>query len=117
MTVTRRGRLMTSTSAHAMDRHPPAGRRDGAQARACASCCWQNRPPSWRLSNVPLPRPHLLAIAASAWLSRMRPWVLPGSRLTHRLAGYPLIAARTILVMRSLEAAGRVDLDHPDCLA
>lgn len=32
-----------------------------------------NQPPSWRLSDVPLPWPHLLAIAASAWLSRMRP--------------------------------------------
>ncbi len=46
----------------------------------------------------------------------MRLWVLPGSRLTHRLAGYPLIAAGTILVMWSLEAAGRADLDHPNCL-
>ena len=59
------------------------------------------RPPL-RLGNVPLPEPYLLALAASAWLGRVRPWVLPGSRLTHRLLGCPLIVAGTILVVRSL---------------
>ena len=43
----------------------------------------------------------------------MRPWALPGSPLTHRLAGAPLIAAGTIVIARSLRAAGQVDLDHP----
>ena len=70
------------------------------------------RPPLW-LGNVPLPELYLLALAASAWLGRARPWVLPGSRLTHRLLGCPLIVAGTILVVRSLEAAGQVDLGHP----
>lgn len=66
-----------------------------------------------RLGNVPLPEPYLLGIAASAGLSRVRPWALPGSPLTHRLAGAPLIAAGTIVIARSLQAAGQVDLDHP----
>ena len=69
--------------------------------------------PSLRLGNVPLPEPYLLGIAASAGLSRVRPWALPGSPLTHRLAGAPLIAAGTIVIARSLQAAGQVDLDHP----
>jgi hypothetical protein len=52
-------------------------------------------------------------MVASAALSRVRPWALPGSVLTHRLAGVPLIAAGTIVIARSLQAAGQVDLDHP----
>src|SRR6185437_9947864 len=69
--------------------------------------------PSPRLGNVPLPEPYLLGIAASAGLSRVRPWALPGSPLTRRLAGAPLIAAGTIVIAQSLQAAGQVDLDHP----
>jgi protein-S-isoprenylcysteine O-methyltransferase Ste14 len=50
----------------------------------------QDRHVSWRVSNVPLPEPHLLGIAVGVWLHRMRPWVLPGP--------------------------GQVDLEHPDGL-
>jgi protein-S-isoprenylcysteine O-methyltransferase Ste14 len=69
--------------------------------------------PTPRPGNIPLPEPYLLGIAASVWLSRMHPRVLPGSRLTHCLAGCPLIIAGTIVIVRSLQAAGPVDLDHP----
>jgi protein-S-isoprenylcysteine O-methyltransferase Ste14 len=74
------------------------------------------QPASWRLSNVPVPEPHLLGIAAGVLLHRLRPWVLPGSRNLHRLVGWPLIAAGTYLVVRSLAAASQVDLEHPDRL-
>lgn len=67
----------------------------------------------WRVSNVPLPEPNLAGIAVGTWLHRMRPWVLPGTRSVHRLVGWPLIATGTYLVVRSLAAAGQVDLDHP----
>ena len=70
--------------------------------------------PSPRLGNVPLPEPYLLGIAASAGLSRVRPWALPGSPLTHRLAGAPLVAAGTIVIARSLQAAGQVSDDIQD---
>ncbi len=76
----------------------------------------QNRDVSWRVNNVPLPEPYLLGIAVGVWLHRMRPWVLPGPRYVHRLAGWPLIAAGTYLVVRSLAAARQVDLEHPDGL-
>src|SRR6266498_395151 len=62
----------------------------------------QNRDVSWRVNNVPLPEPYLLGIAVGVWLHRMRPWVLPGPRYVHRLAGWPLIAAGTYLVVRWL---------------
>jgi hypothetical protein len=68
--------------------------------------------PSPRLGNVPLPEPYLLGIAASAGLNRVRPRALPGSPLTHRLAGAPLIAAGTIVIARSLQAAGQVSSSY-----
>ncbi len=69
-----------------------------------------------RVSNLPVPEPYLLGIAAGVCLHRVRPCRLPGPRYVHRLVGWPLIAAGTYLVVRSLEAAGQVDLDRPDRL-
>lgn len=72
--------------------------------------------PGSGLSNVPLPQPHMLGIAAGIWLHRVRPWVLPGPRYVHRLVGWPLIAVGTYLIARSLRAAWHVDLAQPDRL-
>jgi hypothetical protein len=61
--------------------------------------------PTPRPGNIPLPEPYLLGIAASVWLSRRHPRVLPGSRLTHCLASCPLIVTGTLVIVRSLQAA------------
>ena len=66
--------------------------------------------------NVPLPEPHLLAIAAGVWLDRKRPWPLPGRRSVHHLAGWPLVGAGVCLVGRSWKAAAQVDLGRPALL-
>lgn len=68
------------------------------------------------LSNVPLPEPQVLGIAAGVWLHRVRPRVLPGPRYLHRLVGWPLIAVGTYLIERSLRAAWHVDVAQPDRL-
>jgi protein-S-isoprenylcysteine O-methyltransferase Ste14 len=65
---------------------------------------------------VPLPEPYLLAIAAGVWLDRQRPWLLPGRRSVHHLAGWPVIGAGVYLVGRSWKAASQVDLEHPALL-
>jgi protein-S-isoprenylcysteine O-methyltransferase Ste14 len=71
---------------------------------------------SWRLRNLPLPEPHLIAIAAGVVLNRVRPVTLPGPRHVHRLAGWLLVAAGGSLVAWSVDAAGDVDLEQPDRL-
>jgi protein-S-isoprenylcysteine O-methyltransferase Ste14 len=71
---------------------------------------------AWRVGNVPLPQPHLFAIAAGVWLHRVRPWHLRGRRSVHQLIGWPLLAAGTYIIARSLQAAARVHLEHPDRL-
>lgn len=71
---------------------------------------------SWWVSNLPLPEPHLLGIAAGILLHRRRPWDLPGPRYAHCLVGWPLIAVGSSLVVWSLQAARQVDLEHPDQL-
>jgi protein-S-isoprenylcysteine O-methyltransferase Ste14 len=68
------------------------------------------------LSNVPLPEPHVLGIAAGVWLHRGRPWVLRGPRYLHRLVGWPLIVVGAYLIVRSLRAAWHVDVAQPDRL-
>jgi len=79
-------------------------------------------PPDRRLpvaqwvSNVPLPEPHLIGIAAAIWLHRVRPLTLPGPRHVHQLVGWPLIAAGSYLVVRSVRATRQVSLAHPDRL-
>jgi protein-S-isoprenylcysteine O-methyltransferase Ste14 len=67
-----------------------------------------------RLRNVPLPEAHLFGVAALVGMHRWRQWRLPGTRPVHRLLGWSLIAAGTYLVARSLEAAGQVNLAHPN---
>ena len=68
------------------------------------------------MSNVPLPEPHLIGIAAAIWLHRVRPLTLPGPRHVHQLVGWPLIAAGSYLVVRSVRATRQVSLAHPDRL-
>jgi protein-S-isoprenylcysteine O-methyltransferase Ste14 len=68
------------------------------------------------LSNVPLPEPYLLGIAAAVWLDRRRPLALPGPGYVHHLTGWPLAVAGAYLIERSWTAATQVDLRHPELL-
>jgi protein-S-isoprenylcysteine O-methyltransferase Ste14 len=68
------------------------------------------------VGNVPLPEPYLLAVAVGVWLDRGRPWLLPGRRSVHHLAGWPLVGAGVCLVGRSWKAASQVDLERPALL-
>jgi len=95
---------------------PSRRRRDDVERLGVRVPPVRRRPAPWRVSNVPLPEPHLLGIAAGMWLQRVRPWVLPGPRYVHHLVGWPLIAAGIYLAIRSWEAAWQVDLEHPDQL-
>jgi protein-S-isoprenylcysteine O-methyltransferase Ste14 len=70
----------------------------------------------WRVSNLPVPEPNLVGIAAGMVLHRARPWTLPGTRYLHQLVGWPLMAGGTCLVVRSWAAAGNVDLTRPERL-
>jgi protein-S-isoprenylcysteine O-methyltransferase Ste14 len=70
------------------------------------------RRPSW-VWNVPLPEPHLIGLAAELLLHRLHPCALPGNRRWHRTAGWPLVVAGSYLVIRSVQAAQTVDLEHP----
>jgi protein-S-isoprenylcysteine O-methyltransferase Ste14 len=65
------------------------------------------------LRNLPLPEPFLIGIGAGALLQRLRPWALPGSQRKYRLVGSCLIASGSYLVIRSVDAAGSVVVDHP----
>jgi protein-S-isoprenylcysteine O-methyltransferase Ste14 len=70
----------------------------------------------WRVSNVPVPEPNLVGIAAGVALHQACPWTLPGTKYLHQLVGWPLMAEGTYLVVRSWAAAGQVDLAHPERL-
>ncbi|GLZ32891.1 hypothetical protein Lesp02_50790 [Lentzea sp. NBRC 105346] len=65
-----------------------------------------------RLRNVPLPEAHLLGIAALVALHRLRPKRCPGSRV----AGAVMAGVATVLIGRSIAAAGQVDLEQPGSL-
>jgi protein-S-isoprenylcysteine O-methyltransferase Ste14 len=65
------------------------------------------------VSNVPLPEPHLVGVAAALVLHRVHPWPLPGPRRVHLLAGAAPIAAGGWLVVWSVWAARQVDLAYP----
>ncbi len=67
----------------------------------------------WRLANIPLPEAHLLGIAAVLGMHRIRPTRLPGPGYVHRVVGATLMGAATILIARSVTAAGQVALEHP----
>ncbi|MGH3386390.1 MAG: methyltransferase family protein [Nocardioidaceae bacterium] len=71
---------------------------------------------NWRMANVPLPELILLGVAAGVGLQRLRPWPLPGDRRLQHLVGWPLVALGTTLVVRSVQEAGRVDLEQPESL-
>jgi protein-S-isoprenylcysteine O-methyltransferase Ste14 len=68
------------------------------------------------LSNVPLPEPYLLGIAAAVWLERRQPSALSGPRCLHHLTGWPLTLAGAYLIERSWTATRQVELQHPALL-
>jgi protein-S-isoprenylcysteine O-methyltransferase Ste14 len=74
------------------------------------------RGPGWLLRNVPVPEQHLVAIVAGAVLQRASPVALPGPVAAHRLLGWPVAASGAYLAARSVRAARRVHLAHPDRL-
>jgi hypothetical protein len=65
------------------------------------------------LGDVPLPEPNLLAVAGVVWLDHTRPWLLPGGRWVHHLAGWPPVLAGVRLIWRSWAEASEVELDRP----
>lgn len=65
------------------------------------------------VSNVPLPEPHLLGLAAAMLLHRVLPWTLPGARRMYQIAAASQIAAGSYLVVRSVWASRQVNLAHP----
>ena len=69
-----------------------------------------------RPGNVPVPEAHLAGIVAAVVLHALRPWMLPGPRRMHLLAGGASIAAGVWLVVRSVAAAGQVDVSTPSRL-
>ena len=83
-------------------------RRSGAQAGAATL--------SGGLSNVPLPEPYLLGIAAAVWLDHKRQLALPGPRYVHHLTGWPLAVVGARLIERSWTAARQVKLEDPALL-
>ena len=67
----------------------------------------------WRVSNLPVPGPSVVAMLAAAAVHRARPWTLPGPRAVHRGVGGFVVAGGTCLIARSWGAAGNVDLARP----
>ncbi len=72
--------------------------------------------PSWLWSNLPLPEPHLVALALGAVLHRQRPWELRVRAYLRLVVGWSLVAAGVSVVAASWTAAGRTDLEQPDRL-
>jgi protein-S-isoprenylcysteine O-methyltransferase Ste14 len=70
----------------------------------------------WRWRNVPLPEPHLGAIAAGVAIGFFVPWRLfPAPWLGHIL-GWPLIAGGVSLAAWAIGVAGGEDLERPASL-
>jgi len=67
------------------------------------------------LSNAPLPEPHLLGIAAGAWLNRKRPWLLDifpdylDGRPTNGMGYFELTGTRRVWAEPGL---GVIDFDE-----
>lgn len=80
------------------------GGRDGAVRRRSVPA---------QLHNIPLPEPHLAALAAGLALHVIRPWRLGGSPLPRILGAGALTAAGAALAAWSVHAAGAVDLERP----
>jgi protein-S-isoprenylcysteine O-methyltransferase Ste14 len=87
-----------------MSRSGPGGAPPGGAAR------WD------ALSNVPLPVPYLLGIAAAVWLDRTWPSAPAGPRYVQRLIGWPLAVTGVRLIGRSWTAAIPVKLTNPALL-
>ena len=68
------------------------------------------------LSNVPLPVPYLLGIAAAVWLDRRWPSAPPGPRYVQRLSGWPLAVIGVSLIGWSWTSAMPVKLANPALL-
>ncbi|MEV6487646.1 isoprenylcysteine carboxylmethyltransferase family protein [Actinoplanes sp. NPDC051633] len=65
------------------------------------------------LSNVPLPVPYLLGIAAAVWLDHRWPSAPTGPRYVQRLIGWSLAVTGVRLIGRSWTAAIPVKLTNP----
>jgi len=62
------------------------------------------------LRNIPIPEAELAGIAAGIALEQVRPWRL---RPVRRSVGYTIVAAGSMIIARSLKAAGSTELGRP----
>lgn len=72
----------------------------------------------WRWDNVPIPEPHLAALATAALVHAIAPARLPFGRRTGHLVGWPMVAGGVALAawaVKSASAAG-VSVDRPSQL-
>ena len=65
------------------------------------------------LRNVPIPEASVAGIALGVALEQARPWRLPPVR---RSVGWSIIAAGSMIVAKSLKAAGNTELSRPQSL-
>ena len=70
----------------------------------------------WRWGNVPLPEPHLGAIAAGVVLAFIMPWRLFSTPWLGHVLGWPVVLAGFALAVWAVRAAGEVGLQRPDRL-
>lgn len=68
------------------------------------------------MRNVPIPEASLVGIAVGAGLHWARPHKLPGSRPVQRFVGWSIVGAGSLIVARSLKAAGNTELTKPQRL-
>ena len=68
------------------------------------------------LRNVPLPEPYLAGMAAGYGLQRLSPLPLPGPHSLRRTVGLSLLGTGSAIIVSSLVAVGRIDLQHPERL-
>lgn len=68
------------------------------------------------MRNVPIPEANLVGIAVGAGLHWVGTHKLPGSRPVQRFVGWSIIGAGSLVVARSLKAAGSTDLTEPQRL-
>jgi protein-S-isoprenylcysteine O-methyltransferase Ste14 len=68
---------------------------------------------AWRWRNVPLPEPHLAAIAAGLVLGFLFPWKLFAVPWPGQVIGLPSVAAGLVLAGWSVAAAGPENLETP----
>lgn len=71
---------------------------------------------AWRWANLPLPEPHLAALALGVVQHRRRPWRLGIPPALRHPMGWSLIGAGLGVVVASWTTAARTDLAHPDRL-